>query len=267
MVQTRRHRARSQQQKVTQVAAYIRVSTEDQAESGLGLGDQRRRVQGMAEAKGWPSPMIFEDAGISGTKEVHYRPALQQLLEAVRRGEIGAVIVLALDRLGRRTRIVLDLVEELTEHGAALISCKEQLDTSTAQGVFVLTMFAALAELERGLISERTSGALAELSHSTGETGGRMPYGYVRLPDRLVAPDPAAASVVRRIFALQRRGESTRKIADRLQDDLVVPPQRAQRWHHTAVQCVLRNREIYRGGPRGTSSHRWLVILGKAAVA
>lgn len=217
----RRHDIRSTSERVvSRVAAYLRVSTEEQAESGLGLGDQRHRVLGMAAAKGWPEPVVYEDAGISGTKDTDKRPALLNLVEAVKRREVDAVIVLSLDRLGRRTRLVLDLVELLTSHGAALVSCKEQFDTSTAQGQFVLTMFAALAQMERDQISERTVGALAELSRREGETGGRVPYGYRRITTsngrHSVTLDRTAADVVVRIFALHRRGDSTRTIAARL---------------------------------------------------
>jgi site-specific DNA recombinase len=187
------------------------------------------------------------------------------MLEAVHRRELDAVIVLSLDRLGRRTRLVLDLVEELTDHGAALISCKEALDTSTPQGQFVLTMFAAVAQLERDMIAQRTTAALAELACSTGETGGMMPYGYRRLPDHGVEVDPETGPEVVRIFALHWRKESTRKIAERLEARHVAPPKRASRWHHTAVQCILRNRAIYAGGKRGDSPHRWPVLLRGSA--
>ena len=270
-MRVRRHDIRNtSEREVSRVAAYLRVSTEEQAESGLGLGDQRRRCEAMAAAKGWPEPMIFADEGISGTKDTDKRPALRSMLEAVKRGEVDAVIVLSLDRLGRRTRLVLDLVELLTYHGAALVSCKEQLDTSTAQGQFVLTMFAALAQLERDLISERTVGALAELSRREGETGGRMPYGYQRITTNngrhSIDFDHGAAKVVKHIFALHRRGDSTRTIAERLQEAGHPSPRgKAVKWSHTSVAYILNNSAVYYGGKRGTSSNNWPAILGRAA--
>lgn len=267
MARTRHDITNNQNRIVRSTAAYLRVSTEDQAESGLGLGDQRHRAMGMCVAKGWPEPVVYEDAGISGTKEVHQRPALARMLESVRRGEIDAVIVLSLDRLGRRTRLVLDLVEELAHYETALVSCKEQLDTSTAQGQFVLTMFAALAQLERDLISERTTSALAELSRREGETGGSVPYGYARV-GRGVKKDPRESHVVIRIFALHRRGESTRMIANRLQKDSIpVPRGKAEKWNHTSVAYILNNRGVYCGGQRGASDQRWPAIIGRAAAA
>ena len=92
-----------------------------------------------------------------------------------------------------------------------------------------------------------------------------MPYGYVR-DGREVKKDPVAAQVVSRIFALHRRGESTRKIAARLVRDGIQPPRgMAERWNHTAVAYILSNRGVYCGGQRGASSHRWPVIIGRMA--
>ena len=141
--------ANTPQRDVQRVAGYLRVSTEEQAQSGLGLGDQRGRIQGMAAAKGWPPPALYLDEGISGTKDPKDRPALAHLLADLRAGRVDAVIVLSLDRLTRKSLLVLDLVDELRRRDVALISCKEALDTATPQGQFVLTMFAALRSEER----------------------------------------------------------------------------------------------------------------------
>src|SRR5437588_6926692 len=124
--------------KITSVAAYIRVSTEDQSESGLGMDAQRTRCRAMTQVKGWPEPVFYEDDGISGTKPVSKRPGLKQLVEDITAGTIQAVIVLSLDRLGRTAKIIINLVEDLRVHNVALISCKESFDTSTPQGQLML---------------------------------------------------------------------------------------------------------------------------------
>ena len=250
---------------VRQVAAYLRVSTDEQRESGLGIAAQRTRVLGMAAAKGWPAPVEYADEGVSGTKEAKDRPALAHLLADVRAGKVDAVIVLSLDRLGRRTQIVLSLVETFNTAGVNLVSCKESLDTSSAQGQFVLTMFAALSQLERDLIAQRTRDALAELDRTTGDRGGRIPYGYVRSADALARVHPDAAAIVRRIFALHRRGESLRQIAQRLNDSGAPAPRGGDTWRHTSIAEILANRAAYLGGQRGASARRWPAILGKQA--
>lgn len=230
------------------VAAYIRVSTEDQAESGLGMDAQRTKCKAMCQVKGWPAPDFYVDDGISGTKEVSKRPGLQRLVDDITSGKVDAVIIPSLDRLGRKVHIVINLVEEFRLYNVALVSCKESLDTSTPQGQFVLFMFAALAQLERDLISQRTMDALIERSKRDGEKGGRMPHGYRRSPEGIVIV-PEQAKVVRRIFALHRRGASLREIGTSVHKP------------HTSVVEILRNRDAYKGGKRGDSELRWPVIL------
>ncbi len=86
----------------------------------------------MATAKGWPvKPEYIFNEGIIGTKDATGRPALTALVDAVRKKAVQAVIVLALDCLGRKTRIVLELVEQITGAGTQLVSWKESLDIST----------------------------------------------------------------------------------------------------------------------------------------
>lgn len=241
------------------IAAYVRVSTDEQARSGLGLDAQRRRCAAMALVKEWPDPIFYADEGISGTKDASKRPGLGRLLADVRAGTYTAVVILSLDRLGRKTRIVLDLVEEFTRCGVTLVSCKESLDTATPQGQFVLTMFAALAQLERDLIAERTRAALAEHDLRDGDVGGRLPYGYERVPGSIgaVRIQREQARVVRRIFALHADGHSLRAITAQLAG----PGPRGGAWQHSAVREILSRRAVYSGGPRGKSRLTWPVIL------
>lgn len=240
----------------TRAALYVRVSTEEQATGGYGLAVQRERCLAMATVKGWSVVATFADEGISGTKDASERPGLAALLAAAEAGEIDAVIVLALDRLGRKTQIVLNLVERLTGFGVSLVSCKESLDTATPQGQFVLTMFAALAQLERDTIVERTTAGRNQRGKVDGEKGGRLPYGYKRLPTEIVV-DAEAAATVRRVFALRASGASLREIAAQLDG----PSPRGGSWYASGVSDVLRNEAAYRGGTRGDSAVCWPAIL------
>lgn len=244
----------------TQAVAYVRVSSDEQARSGLGIEAQRKRCLAMATVKGWPEPVVFADEGISGTKGASGRPGLQALLRAVEERRVDVVVVNSLDRLGRRTRLVLDLVDELSRAGVNLVSCKESLDTTTPQGQFVLTMFAALAQLERDLIAQRTSAALQELDRRGGRAG-RLPYGYLRVGEGEMVINGNQAQVVRLIFALRRRGFTLRAIAARLDLDQVPCPRGGEEWQHSAVREILGHEEAYRGGLRGESALRWPVIL------
>jgi len=89
---------------VWRVAAYLRVSTDEQAESGLGIDAQRTQVRAMAVVKGYPAPTEYVDNGISGTKDVDKRPALHALMEDVAAGNVDVVVIPSLDRLGRKTQ-------------------------------------------------------------------------------------------------------------------------------------------------------------------
>lgn len=236
-------------------AIYLRVSTGEQV-SGYGLDVQRERCRAQIIAKGWTLAGEYEDAGITGTKSTEARPGLAGLIAAAEIGQIDAVVVLALDRLGRRTRIVLDLVDQLSAAGVDLVSCKESLDTSTPAGRFVLTMFAALAQLERDNIVQRTTDGRNERGKKDGEKGGRLPYGYTRGPAGL-AIDPDAAGVVRRIFRLRANRHTLRQIAEIMRG----PSPRGGGWYASGVRDVLLNESAYRGGARGESSERWPAIL------
>jgi site-specific DNA recombinase len=163
----------------TRAALYIRVSTEDQA-LGYGLDVQRHCCSAMATVKGWQVIGEYADEGISGTKNADQRPALARLLANVDAGLIDAVIVLALDRLGRRTQIVLELVEWFTAARVSLVCCKEQIDTAGPYGELMLTIFAALAQLERDLIVERITAGRNVRGAKDGERDGQLPYGYTR---------------------------------------------------------------------------------------
>jgi hypothetical protein len=99
------------------------------------------------------------------------------------------------------------------------------------------------------------------LGATTGDKGGTVPLGYVRVANG-VRVDRDSAELVRRIFEWKRRGDSLRKIAVRLRAS-GRPAPRGGEWCHQTVAVILANREAYRGGKRGVSARTWPVILGK----
>jgi len=127
--------------------AYIRVSSKDQQEL--------RQVIAM-ESRGIPPERIFlEKLSGKDTK----RPMLQLLMNTVQKGD--AVVVESISRFARNTRDLLDLVAKLTQKGVEFISLKEHIDTTTPTGRFTLTIFAAVAELEREHILQRQAEGIA----------------------------------------------------------------------------------------------------------
>lgn len=113
---------------------------------------------------------VFTDHGISGTKTS--RPQLDAALDYLR--ENDTLVVWKLDRLGRNTRHVLDVVDSLTERGIGFRSLTEGITTEGAMGRAMLTIMSAFAQLERDTLVERTRAGLAAAA-ANGRKGGRRP--------------------------------------------------------------------------------------------
>lgn len=142
---------------------YARVSTEEQNEA-----------RQLVAFEGFPEKIkkVFIDK-MSGKNT--NRPELQAMLNYVREGDV--VVVSDFSRLARSTRDMLQIVQELTDKGVGLISLKENVDTDTPQGRFVLTVFAALAELERETIFQRQREGIA-IAKQQGKYKGRKPIPF-----------------------------------------------------------------------------------------
>lgn len=100
------------------------------------------------------------------------RPQLEAMLNYIREGD--TVVVESISRLARSTRDLLDIVDKLKDRGAAFISLKESIDTTTPQGKFVMTIFAALSELERDSIRQRQAEGIS-IAKQAGKYKGRKP--------------------------------------------------------------------------------------------
>lgn len=223
---------------------YVRVSTEDQAREGLSLEAQRARILAACAVHGLALAEVLVEAGESG--KTLDRPQLQQLLDRVRAGQVGAVVITKLDRLTRRTRDLLELVEDVFKpHGVELVSLSEQLDTRTPAGVLMLTVLGAIAQLEREMIADRTRSAL-RYKRNKGERLGPTPLGY-RTPSAgaPMVPDPVELAAVRQILRRRRSGLSFRRIAQ----DLAAAGHQTKhggRWHASTVRAIWTRRAAYR---------------------
>ena len=103
------------------------------------------------------------------------RPELKKMVEYVRQGD--TVIVESISRFARNTRDLLELVERLTAKGVEFVSKKEAIDTTTPTGKFMLTVFGAVAELEREYILQRQQEGIA-IAKAQGKYKGRRPIEY-----------------------------------------------------------------------------------------
>lgn len=150
---------------------------------------------------------VFQDKGYSGKNTE--RPAFQQMLAAIRRGEVKRVICYKLDRISRSILDFSTMMAELQEYGVEFVSCTEKFDTSTPMGRAMLHICIVFAQLERETIQMRVTDAYMSRSRKGFYMGGRIPYGYKKEPymidgkktSRYVI-DTKEAEVVRTIFTL-----------------------------------------------------------------
>lgn len=201
-----------------QAVGYIRVSTDEQAREGISLEMQAVKVRSYAELNDLALVDIIQDAGISG-KSTRARPGVQTLMDLVKARNINAVIVYKLDRLARNTVECLNMAQQMDKCGVALHSISERLDTQSALGRFFFTLTASLAEMERNLIAERTTAALAQKRSRGEKTGGSVPYGFVADDAGRLVEHPEEQAAIRRMRELRCQGFSYQRIAERLTDE------------------------------------------------
>lgn len=138
---------------------YARVSTRDQ--------DPQLQVNALMEA-GVPFHNIYQETASGASKR---RPQFDAMMKDAREGD--TVVFWKLDRLGRTVRQVLDTFARLDAKGASIKCLTQAIDTSTAMGRLVVTILAAVAEMERELGLERTRAGLAR-AKSEGRLGGSV---------------------------------------------------------------------------------------------
>ena len=214
---------------------YVRVSLAKQAEEGVSLEAQEARIRAWCAAQGHELAATEVDAGLSGGRADN-RPALQAALAAVCAAK-GVLVVYSLSRLARSTRDALDIAERLHDAGANLVSLSESIDTTTAMGRFFFTVLAALAALERDLISERTSMAMRHIAANGGYTGGEAPYGWKRTTENVNRRDADEQRVISMIRKLHDGGQNAPSIARTLNGAFV--PCRGSAWHAKTVSRVI----------------------------
>src|SRR3712207_4268150 len=134
--------------------------------------NQLRELRGVAKRLGWHIEEEFIDEGISGSKGRDKRPALDQMLKAVIRGEIDVVAAWSVDRLGRSVQDLVGVLNDIRSWEADLYLHQQGLDTSTPSGRAMYQMLGVFAEFERAIIVERTKAGLAR-ARAQGKKLGR----------------------------------------------------------------------------------------------
>jgi DNA invertase Pin-like site-specific DNA recombinase len=225
--------------------AYYRVSTERQGRSGLGLDAQRTTVGEYVKSKGGEVIGEFEEVE-SGKRSD--RPALLGALAACRAE--GAVLIIAkLDRLARNVRFLLTVLEGTGKEG--VVFCDLPNVPDGAVGKFMLTQFAAVAELEAGLISQRTKDALRAAKEAGKKLGnptlkaGNSEAAKVASQAASERAKAKAKDVLPYIQAARKAGASSlAQLAEALEARGVKAPRGGSNWTAAQVRRVIAHSSI-----------------------
>jgi DNA invertase Pin-like site-specific DNA recombinase len=208
------------------VVAYCRVSTEEQAVSGLGLAAQETAIRAACKARGTPLVALYRDEDASARSLD--RPGLRAALADLDAGRGDVLMTAKLDRLTRSVHDATGLMLRAEKSGWGLVALDVAVDTTTPQGAAMAQVLAVFAELERRLVGERTRAALAE-KRAQGARLGRER----RLPD----------TVRKRILTQHRQGAGWSQIARELNEEGVPTAQGGKRWYPSAVRYVAVGNE------------------------
>ena len=206
------------------IIGYIRVSTEEQADSGAGLRAQRAAIVTEAQHRGWQVVDMIEDAGYSA-KDLR-RPGIQIALEALRRNKADVLVVAKLDRLSRSLLDFTALMDRAQREHWGLVALDIGMDMGTPAGEAMANVMATFGQLERRLIGQRTKEALAQ-KRKSGVILGR--------------PRSMPDTVRERIIAERASGRSLQAIADSLNREGVATAQGGSMWHPSTVAVVVRS--------------------------
>jgi site-specific DNA recombinase len=220
---------------------YVRVSTDDQTKEGVSLDNQKSKIVAYSQLKDFDLAEIVEDAGISA-KNLK-RPGVQRVLQLARTKQVDAIVVYKLDRIFRSTTDALETTKAFETWGVSFHSIEETLDTRTAMGRFFFTLPAALAEMERRLIGERTKAALAHKRSRNEKTGGDIPFGYDLTPAGILIQNEIEQRVIRAIRRLNRDGYSLRRICRELEKEGHLTKRGNPVWHPQTISTILKRQD------------------------
>ena len=205
---------------MSRLCAYLRVSTDEQGDSGLGLEAQAAAIKVYCAAQGHElAGMVREIESARGK-----RPILDDVLAHIEQGTYDGLIVAKLDRLSRSVVQANEIHDRLDKTGAALIALDLNVDTSTAVGRMMMNVLATVAQWERDTIGERTRSAL-RAKRERGEPVGR----------RRVISDEVRA----RAQELRSYGCTYKQIGETLTSEGHYPPSGLHRWQVSTLQRLI----------------------------
>lgn len=209
-----------------------RVSTGEQADSGLGLEAQLATMRAFCEREGLEVVSIHEDAGVSGRAALENRTGLVEALAAVVSNRAGVLLCAKLDRVSRDPLTLMTIEKTLKSSGAKLVSAAgEGTEGDDPSSVFMRRILSAVGEMEANLVSARTKAAL-KAKKARGERVGRPPKGFSVEGGQLV--QNADWARVLKALELRAAGEPLRVVAAELGVSVPAASGLCRRWNSPA---------------------------------
>ena len=218
---------------------YIRVSTEDQAREGFSLGEQEERLKEFCKFKRYNIYKVYQNAGISAKNDK--RPAYQEMIEDVKKGNINVIVALKLDRLTRSVYDIEKLMKFVNDYECDIDCMADESNTTTSNGRMVMRIMTSVSQNEIEKCSERTKFGMAG-AIKNGHIPNRTGLGFKRENKKLV-PDPLTKDIIVRIFDLYLEGKSHQAIANIYNKEKVLGK---TNWYDSTIQKILSN-ELYKG--------------------
>jgi DNA invertase Pin-like site-specific DNA recombinase len=227
------------------LVAYLRVSTDRQAEEGLGLDVQDDAIRTWAKREGHRIALWARDEGVSGSNGVETRVGLVDALGAIQSGIGRGLVVYRLDRLARDLVLQEQLLAEVWRMEGRVFSTSASEDAyldpdgaeSDPSRALIRQILGAVAQYERAMIRLRMQSGKARKRSNGGFIGGQVPLGF-RAEGGALVPNEGELATRHRIFELRASGLSLRAIARAL-DAEGRAPKRGGQWHPQTIAAVL----------------------------
>lgn len=226
-------------EKIKSAGIYIRVSTFDQAREGFSLGEQEERLKEFCKFKRYNIYKVYQDAGISAKNDK--RPAYQEMIEDIKKGNINVIVALKLDRLTRSVYDIEKLMKFVNDYECDIDCMADESNTTTSNGRMVMRIMTSVSQNEIEKCSERTKFGMAG-AIKNGHIPNRTGLGFKRENKKLV-PDPLTKDIIVRIFDLYLEGKSHQAIANIYNKEKVLGK---TNWYDSTIQKILSN-ELYKG--------------------
>ena len=203
------------------------------------MGEQEERLKEFCKFKRYNIYKVYQDAGISAKNDK--RPAYQEMIEDVKKGNINVIVALKLDRLTRSVYDIEKLMKFVNDYECDIDCMADESNTTTSNGRMVMRIMTSVSQNEIEKCSERTKFGMAG-AIKNGHIPNRTGLGFKRENKKLV-PDPLTKDIIVRIFDLYLEGKSHQAIANIYNKEKVLGK---TNWYDSTIQKILSN-ELYKG--------------------